>query len=145
MTTVIIQPNGDITTLYQEVLNLAALGDQQIERASQVEPDAQGRWWAQILDGPLLGPFSLRSEALAAEVDWLITHRLIPSEADATRLSPQGHTVGPALRDTGHFLHCLAQHRAVARRFRFLAFKKELLHDTIATPPGRGPIDRRRH
>jgi len=75
--TLIIDPAGEITTIYQEVLDLAALGAQRIERASHVEPDVQGRWWAQIIDGPLLGPYALRSEALEAEVAWLIANRLI--------------------------------------------------------------------
>lgn len=72
----IINPTGEITTIYSEVLDLAALGTQQIERASHVEPDDQGRWWAEIINGPKLGPFDRRSEALAAEVTWLFEHRL---------------------------------------------------------------------
>ena len=39
--------------------------------ASHVEPDASGRWFAQIIDGPVLGPFEQRSEAIAAELAWL--------------------------------------------------------------------------
>ena len=74
--TLIIDPTGDITTIYQEVLDLAALGMQRIERASHVEPDDLGQWWAQIIDGPILGPFGRRSEALAAEVEWLVKNRL---------------------------------------------------------------------
>ena len=67
----IISPSGQITTIYSEVLNLAVLGAQRIERASHVEPDGSGRWFAQIIDGPVLGPFDRRSEAIAAEVAWL--------------------------------------------------------------------------
>ena len=74
--TLLIDPTGEITTIYQEVLDLAALGSQRIERASHVEPDAHGLWWAEIIDGPRLGPFQRRSDALAAEVDWLLKHRL---------------------------------------------------------------------
>ena len=44
--TLLIDPTGEITTIYQEVLDLAALGSQRIERASHVEPDAHGLWWA---------------------------------------------------------------------------------------------------
>ena len=80
MTTLVIDPTGEITTLYQEVLDLAALGVMQIERASHVEPDAHGHWWAEIINGPKLGPFPRRSDALAAEVDWLIRHRLRRAE-----------------------------------------------------------------
>lgn len=74
--TLIIDPTGEITTIDQEVHDLAALGSQRIERASHVEPDELGQWWAQIVDGPQLGPFARCSEALAAEVQWLIEHRL---------------------------------------------------------------------
>lgn len=74
--TLVINPAGEITTIYQEVLDLAALGSQRIERASHVEPDDLGQWWAQIIDGPKLGPFARRSEALVAEVEWLARNRL---------------------------------------------------------------------
>lgn len=68
--------SGEITTLYSEVLDLAALGALNIQRASHVEPDAAGQWWADIVEGPRLGPFARRSDALAAEVAWLTEHRL---------------------------------------------------------------------
>jgi hypothetical protein len=71
-----VQPDGTVSTLYTEVIDLAALGLLQIERASDVEPDATGRWWAQLRAGPKLGPFARRSQALRAEVDWLLEHRL---------------------------------------------------------------------
>jgi hypothetical protein len=74
----VISPQGEITTIYSEVLNLAALGSQRIARASHVEPDASGQWYAQIIDGPRLGPFERRSEAITAEVQWLTEHRLLP-------------------------------------------------------------------
>jgi hypothetical protein len=73
----IVSPRGEITTIYSEVINLAALGLQRVQRASQVEPDAEGRWWAQVIDGPHLGPFERRSEAIAAEIDWLTRNRLL--------------------------------------------------------------------
>jgi len=72
----VISPSGEITTIYNEVLNLAALGAQRIERASHVEPDTSGCWFAQIIGGPTLGPFDRRSDAITAEVEWLVTHRL---------------------------------------------------------------------
>lgn len=72
----VIQSNGDITTIYSEILDLTELGIQRIERASNVEPDEQGHWWAEIINGPRLGPFNRRSDALAAEVAWLLRHRL---------------------------------------------------------------------
>ena len=49
------------------------LGALRITRASTVEPDETGRWTADLraCGGPVLGPFALRSQALAAEVAWL--------------------------------------------------------------------------
>jgi len=44
-----------------------------IRRASYVEPDDHGQWWADLhpVGGPCLGPFPRRSAALAAELRWL--------------------------------------------------------------------------
>lgn len=72
----VVSPSGQVVTLYNEQLDLSPLGQSRIERASHVEPDEQGRWFAQIIDGPLLGPFTQRSIAIAAEVAWLTEHRL---------------------------------------------------------------------
>ena len=78
----VVRPNGDVTTLYTELLDLSALGAMNISRASHVEPDDSGQWISQIIDGPKLGPFAKRSEALAAEVAWLTEHRLqVPDSA----------------------------------------------------------------
>lgn len=73
----VVHPDGDVTTLYSELLDLSALGAMNIARASHVEPDAEGYWFAAIIEGPKLGPFARRSEALAAEVAWLTEHRLL--------------------------------------------------------------------
>jgi hypothetical protein len=69
----LISPQGTLRCLYDEALNLRKLGRLTITRASHVEPDKQGRWHADLspVDGPILGPFDQRSEALAAERDWL--------------------------------------------------------------------------
>ena len=50
-------------------LDLRELGKLQITRASHVEPDRDGFWWADMgpVDGPVLGPFRNRTEALGAE------------------------------------------------------------------------------
>ena len=76
--TVLIDPRGTARALYTEVLDLTALGACSIQRASVVEPDGLGQWWADLAlsGGPVLGPFRRRSEALAAEVGWLERHRL---------------------------------------------------------------------
>jgi hypothetical protein len=73
---VVVTPEGIVRTLYHEEWALAALGLLHIERASHVEPTPEGQWLAQIIDGPVLGPFPTRSAALAAEVDWLSRERL---------------------------------------------------------------------
>ena len=74
----IIEPSGAVRCIYSEEINLSALGSPTITRASHVEPDQQGRWWADLspIHGPTLGPFSRRSEALAAEQAWLETNWL---------------------------------------------------------------------
>ena len=78
----IIEPNGAVRCVYAETVDLAALGTLYVLRASHVEPDAHGRWTADLrpVDGPLLGPYALRIEALAAEQRWLEQNWLIPSE-----------------------------------------------------------------
>ena len=69
----IIDCQGGIRCLYDELLDLGALGALTITRASHVEPDAQGRWWADLApaQGPRLGPYGRRSDALEAEKAWL--------------------------------------------------------------------------
>ena len=74
----IVTPQGQAHCVYGEEICLHAMGTVQIRRASHVEPDAAGHWWADLspVDGPNLGPFTSRSEALDAEVTWLRTHWL---------------------------------------------------------------------
>ena len=68
-----VTPSGVVHGLYDEAIDLATLGRLAIARASHVEPDALGRWSADFspVGGPTLGPFALRSQALAAERAWL--------------------------------------------------------------------------
>jgi hypothetical protein len=72
----VVDPHGTIRALYGEEIDLATLGPLLIARASHVEPDARGQWWADLspVGGPALGPFGRRSEALDAERDWLEAH-----------------------------------------------------------------------
>jgi hypothetical protein len=74
----VIHPTGVVHCLYDEAINLRALGPLAIRRASHVEPDAHGRWFSDLspVGGPQLGPFALRSAALAAEAAWLERRRL---------------------------------------------------------------------
>jgi hypothetical protein len=68
-----IDPQGGVRCVYDERLDLTALGALCIRRASHVEPDETGRWWADLapVAGPRFGPFRQRSQALTAERDWL--------------------------------------------------------------------------
>jgi hypothetical protein len=67
---------GQVTCLYSEAIDLASLGQLSICRASHVEPDDRGQWWADLgpVAGPRLGPHAKRSDALAAEQSWLEEH-----------------------------------------------------------------------
>ncbi len=69
----VIKPDGSVRCLYDEAVDLSSLGSLTIQRGSHVEPDATGQWLADMapVDGPVLGPFKRRSEALSAERDWL--------------------------------------------------------------------------
>lgn len=69
----VVEPGGLIRCVFGEEIDLHALGTPAISRASQVEPDEQGRWLADLapVGGPVLGPFDRRSEALLAERRWL--------------------------------------------------------------------------
>ena len=74
----VIDSRGNVRCVYSEVIDLAALGKVSICRASHVEPDADGGWWADLapVNGPRLGPFGRRTEALACEARWLAAHWL---------------------------------------------------------------------
>ena len=74
----LVAPDGTVRAVYDELLDLAALGPPRIVRASRVEPDDRGRWTADLapVGGPVLGPFDRRSAALDAERAWLEAHRL---------------------------------------------------------------------
>jgi hypothetical protein len=76
----LIDTSGQVRCLYDECLDLTAIGQVHIERGSYVEPRRDGTWTADLspVDGPVLGPFSTRSAALAAERDWLLRHWLVP-------------------------------------------------------------------
>ena len=69
----VIDRQGWIQCVYGEAIDLASLGAVSIRRASHVEPDEEGQWWADLspVDGPALGPFPRRSAALQAEGEWL--------------------------------------------------------------------------
>ena len=69
----VVSCDGGVKCIYDEALDLREIGKLQITRASHVEPDAEGYWWADMgpVDGPVLGPYGSRSEALSAERAWI--------------------------------------------------------------------------
>ena len=69
----VIDNRGQVRCIYDEAIDLAALGTLSITRASYVEPDSRGRWFVDLRPskGSTLGPFMLRSEAVRAELRWL--------------------------------------------------------------------------
>jgi hypothetical protein len=64
---------GGVRCIYDEALDLREIGKLQITRASHVEPDLNGNWFADMgpSGGPVLGPYGCRTEALEAERGWL--------------------------------------------------------------------------
>ena len=71
--------DGGVRCIYDEALDLREIGNLQITRASHVEPDAEGSWWADMgpSGGRVLGPYGSRTEAMGAERAWL-AERLQP-------------------------------------------------------------------
>lgn len=69
----VVAADGVARCIYNEALDLREIGTLKITRASHAEPDAGGCRWADMgpSRGPVLGPFTSRSEALAAEKQWL--------------------------------------------------------------------------
>lgn len=70
---IVISQTGAARAIYDETIDLAAVGSVSIRRASHVEPDQAGHWWADLapVGGPRLGPFEQRSNALVVEQKWL--------------------------------------------------------------------------
>ena len=80
---IVIEQDGSCRCLYSEEIDLGALGRLSIQRGSHVEPNADGKWIANLgpVDGPQLGPFPNRSQALRAERDWLTLNWLLRAES----------------------------------------------------------------
>ena len=74
----VIEPDGRIRAIYSEEIDLAALGEPSIYRASHVEPDPMG--WSADLRPPLgpVRPFHRRARH-PGRTSWLIAHWLIPT------------------------------------------------------------------
>lgn len=69
----IIKPSGVIQCVYSDEFDFRTLGQPRIRRASHVEPNETGRWIADLspVNGPTLGPFDRRDDALRAEKEYL--------------------------------------------------------------------------
>ena len=74
----LINPSGIVRCVYDESIDLSQIGKVDIRRASHVEPTIDG-WIADLspTNGPKLGPFQNRSEAIRAELHWLQVNWLI--------------------------------------------------------------------
>jgi hypothetical protein len=75
----VIDPRGGVRCVYAESIDLFGLGELSIRRASHVEPDERGKWWADLwpVNGPVLGPFDGRRAALVEEQQWLESNWLV--------------------------------------------------------------------
>ena len=71
----VIKPTGVLVAIYDDHLDYGELGKPRIRRVSCVEPDEQGRWFADMTlsEGPILGPFDKRHRAITAELEYLNT------------------------------------------------------------------------
>jgi hypothetical protein len=71
----VVDAGGNVRCTYDEAVDLREIGSLKITRASHVEPDSDGNWFADMgpSGGPVLDPFKTRSEALVAEREWLST------------------------------------------------------------------------
>jgi hypothetical protein len=85
----VVDSAGQAHCLYTEALDLSQLGSLTIRRASHVEPDSRGRWWADLapVGGPKLGPFRQRSQGLSIEQKWLEGHRFLRHDPGSPNLS----------------------------------------------------------
>lgn len=76
---VVVQADGTVRMIYNELVDAFALGEVAIRRGSHVEPSADGYWYADLspVKGPRLGPYLHRSKAIEAELEWLKLHWLV--------------------------------------------------------------------
>lgn len=79
---VVILSDGSVKFLYYDELKpLLDIGDVHVSRASHVDPErtAEGlKWFCDLspVNGPKLGPFETRAEAIEEEVKWLSANYL---------------------------------------------------------------------
>ncbi len=74
---IVVGADGTVRHIHSDAATAITkeVGAVTITRASHVEPDADGNWWADLapVGGPKLGPYppDARDRALADEVAWL--------------------------------------------------------------------------
>ena len=75
---------SDLRYLYSDARRSLLGGPVVVSRASHVEPVFGLGWSADLrpVGGPVLGPFTSRARALAAEVRWLESHSFGKGSAD---------------------------------------------------------------
>lgn len=78
----VVDAGGDVRCIYDEGIDLHEMRALQITRASHVKPDTEGFWWADIatVDGPVLGPYGIRTEVLKSEWEWLRRCSIVVSQ-----------------------------------------------------------------
>lgn len=88
--TICVTPEGECRAIITDGADrakgvLRRIGSYRPVRASHVEPDDVGDWVADLspVNGPKLGPFTLRADALAAETAWLEENWLPGNSTDA--------------------------------------------------------------
>lgn len=77
MGSITVNSDGSIVFVWaDDCAPLLDLGTAHVRRASHVEPNAEGKWTADLtpVGGPTFGPYTLRADALKAETDWLADH-----------------------------------------------------------------------
>lgn len=82
-----VDTTGKVTGIYSDDYDFDVHGEnKKIRRASEVEPNAEGQWEADMSllgaehVGVILGPFAQRAEAINAEVEYIAKHLLGSSE-----------------------------------------------------------------
>lgn len=78
MAEILFAPDGSARFVHDDDVAevMAEVGALTVRRASHVEPDGEGKWYADLspVGGPMLAGFDRRGQALAAEHAWLIEH-----------------------------------------------------------------------
>lgn len=65
--------DGCIKHIYNEDIDLSSIGEQQVKRASVVDPEDNGKWFADLSlsGGQKVTGFDKRSDALKYEINYL--------------------------------------------------------------------------